>query len=441
MIYNIFILFVFVTSFSHTDGECHIHDVTSCLIEVKESGVPLNQSIIDVITNAYTDAKLVRLCRVYEKTKPCFDGKIYLCASQTQMSLFERIQKYYRLLCSKTSLPFQKMLNKYGKCLGYAMDNFKVNNCDITSSSSSRIKKCEELCDEDNIECQTKIEDSKYRLCEHNFVTEQCGSQASKFFDILKSTEYDDEYPINCVYKTNTAKKTYKDIVTKNKTKTIKVIKQRISNNIHETFKSLKTSEPQENISATTQQTTSNPILTMNPYHGAYVPFKDNSTEYQDTTTQSESSFLTTTIIPSTQSKPFTTTSIIFPQFVTSQPEGKLIFPNFVDQKTYSPTETPNIPSVSSQLTFIQPNPFNFTFKFNPNYVSSPQNDNPPKISYIVNVKENKDLKQFKETANTYVSTALDVIADKTQDLVKNAVVREVFATILRLSPEILNQN
>uniref|UniRef100_A0A0N5BVA0 CPG4 domain-containing protein n=1 Tax=Strongyloides papillosus TaxID=174720 RepID=A0A0N5BVA0_STREA len=423
MIYNIFILFVFVTLFSHTNGECHIHDVTSCLIEVKEAGVPLNQSILDVITNAYTDAKLIRLCRVYEKTKPCFDDKIYSCASQIQVSHFERVQRFYKLLCSKTSLPFQKMLNKYGKCLGYAMDNFNENNCNITSSSSSRIKKCEELCDEDNIECQTKIDDSKYRLCEHNFVTEQCGSQASKFFDILKSTEYDDEYPINCVYKSNTAKGSYKDIVSKNKTKTKKVINQRISNSIHETFKSIKTSEPEGNISTTTQQTTTNPILTMNPYHGAYVPFEDKSPEYQDTTTQSEPSLLTTTIIPSTQSVPLTTTSIIFPQSVTLQPEGKLIFPNFVDQKTYSPTERPNIPP------------------FNPNYVSSPQNDNPPKMSYIVNVKENKDLKQFKETANTYVSTALDVIADKTQDLVKNAVVREVFATILRLSPEILNQN
>ncbi|CEF62681.1 Hypothetical protein SRAE_1000095100 [Strongyloides ratti] len=424
MKYNIFILFILITFLSSINGECHVHDITSCLVEVKQANIALNESIIDVILSVSTEARLIRLCRIYEKTKPCFKEKINKCASQEQTEHLEKVERYYRRFCSQTSLPFQKILYKYGKCLKYAIDNFNEDNCNVTSSSNVKIQKCEQYCEENNDECQKKIEDSKYHLCEHDFVTEQCGSQASQFFDMLMSTEYNDEYPINCNYKNNTTKIGYKENINKKNTKTKKVINQRIPNSIHDIFKSLKSSETKSNITTTTL----NPIFTMNPYHAAYVPFEDNSIESDNTTTISPKnpqstrfSLTESTLSPQTEILS-TTTSMIFPQFVSSLPEKKIIFPNFVNTEMYSPTQNFNFPS------------------FNTNYESSSPKDIPSKASFIVKVKNKNDLKQFKETANTYVSTALDVIADKTQDLVKNAVVREVFATILRLSPQILEQ-
>uniref|UniRef100_A0A0K0ELZ8 CPG4 domain-containing protein n=1 Tax=Strongyloides stercoralis TaxID=6248 RepID=A0A0K0ELZ8_STRER len=418
MKYNIIILFIFLTFFSFINGECNIHDVTSCLVEVKHANINLNKNVLDEILNVTTEARLIRLCRIYEKTKPCFKDKMHSCASQRQILFLEKIERYYKRFCSKTSLPFQKILYKYGKCLKYAIDNFNEDNCNITTLSNIKIQKCEQFCDENDNDCQKKIDDSKYRLCEHNFVTEQCGLQASQFFDMLKSSEIDEEYPINCNYKNNTFKKNYKKNIKKKK-----IVNKRISNNIHEIFKSLKPSEVKSNITTTTKKTTLNSILTMNPYHEAYVPFEDNSTESNNTktvpTTKSSSTKL---ILSSITEVPSTTSSIIFPQIVTSSPETKLIFPNFVNKKPYSPTQNLKTPQL------------------NTNYESSLPKNITSKPSFYVKIKDNNDLKQFKETANTYVSTALDVIADKTQDFVKNAVVREVFATILRLSPQILNQ-
>uniref|UniRef100_A0A0N4ZNN6 CPG4 domain-containing protein n=1 Tax=Parastrongyloides trichosuri TaxID=131310 RepID=A0A0N4ZNN6_PARTI len=398
-------------------------DLTSCLIDVKQGNIPLNDSIFNVITNATTEAKLLRLCKMYEKTKGCFQEKIYTCASQEQVSYYEKIERLYKFLCSPTSLPFQKMLYKYGNCLRYSIDNFNENNCNKTISSI-KIQKCELNCAQSDNNCQEKIEESKIRTCEHDSVIEQCGSQATKFFDLLKSTEFNEEYPVSCYYKNITGDVSYKDMINKKKNN---IVNKRISNSIHETFKSLKTTIPitsnvTTSITTTTGRittillenitTTINPILTMNPYHGAYVPFQNDFSNEEKTTKEPH---LTTTV--------------------------KINFPNFINpQQQYE-----SLLTSSTQLK-----PFNFSFKFNPSLNSS--NDQIKTTIYttvnIENTTQNpttnltlqNDMKHFKETANTYVSTALDVIADKTQDIVKNAVIREVFATILRLSPEIFNE-
>uniref|UniRef100_A0AC35TLP3 CPG4 domain-containing protein n=1 Tax=Rhabditophanes sp. KR3021 TaxID=114890 RepID=A0AC35TLP3_9BILA len=456
-------------------------------MDVQNAKVPITANPFEIIFNVTTEAKLLRLCSLYETSLPCFTDKILRCANQEQISQLEKADRLFRLFCSPTSLPVQKRLLKYGECIKQTMMSIDDNECKPTMPIHVlKIERCKQNCPNIKDECYKEVVASEKFACHDEAITEHCGLQASHFYNAFQSAVIDAEFPVNCNYK----KRSFESVLYKAKQLELKqkmfeksektLVKTRNFNQMYNMFK------PDPNIKTYTNPKTT---TTKNPFENykfdTKPPKKDSKKEFKY-------EIIKTT----TTTRPAITTDKAFSESVEEYEENNTvpttISPYQNSIKTFSNLLRNSVPNDES-VTHL---PYEFSFRFNPifhpfeirnkmgvvshKYLTTPEPERsekesvdheiehqlddqqpleefeamttthkPPIIpsssrktfSRIVanDVIPDEDVSRFKNTANSYVSTAIDTLVLKSNDIANNDIVKELLATFIKIGPQVLN--
>uniref|UniRef100_A0A0N5BY88 CPG4 domain-containing protein n=1 Tax=Strongyloides papillosus TaxID=174720 RepID=A0A0N5BY88_STREA len=181
--------------------ECPQSAFIGCIIQLKLNGVIFDRNIANIIYSIDSETKLLKTCKAYTNTLPCFREKISQCGSQKQRRMLNSVGKSIDFLCSPFSLGNQKILLSKGSCINYVINKPIANKCEIDeprlySTLTSCAKNCEHQ--KGNVFCHMRTWISTQNLCTTLEIYKNCGSDAASFYSDFQSVAFEPTFPIVC---------------------------------------------------------------------------------------------------------------------------------------------------------------------------------------------------------------------------------------------------
>uniref|UniRef100_A0A0K0EN41 CPG4 domain-containing protein n=1 Tax=Strongyloides stercoralis TaxID=6248 RepID=A0A0K0EN41_STRER len=185
----------------YDEMECPKSSFFGCIIKLKLNGVNFDRNIANIIYSIDSETKLLKTCKAYTNTLPCFREKISQCGSQKQRRMLNGVGKTIEFLCSPFSLSNQRILLSKGSCINYIINKPISNKCEINepklySSISSCAKNCENQ--KGNVFCHMRTWISKQNLCTTLEIYKNCGTDAASFYSDFQSVAFEPTFPIVC---------------------------------------------------------------------------------------------------------------------------------------------------------------------------------------------------------------------------------------------------
>ncbi|CEF71036.1 Hypothetical protein SRAE_X000036300 [Strongyloides ratti] len=203
ILFSLFLLFFKVIAIydKYNDKECPKSAFIGCIIKLKLSGVVFDRNIANIIYSIDSESKLLKTCKAYTNTLPCFREKISQCGSQKQRRMLNGVGKTIEFLCSPFSLPNQRILLSKGSCINYIINKPISNKCEIEEPELyNSILSCAKNCEHQkgNVFCHMRTWISKQNLCTTLEIYKNCGTDAASFYSDFQSVAFEPTFPIVC---------------------------------------------------------------------------------------------------------------------------------------------------------------------------------------------------------------------------------------------------
>uniref|UniRef100_A0A0K0G4X1 ShKT domain-containing protein n=1 Tax=Strongyloides venezuelensis TaxID=75913 RepID=A0A0K0G4X1_STRVS len=185
----------------HEELECPQSAFIGCIIQLKLNGVIFDRNIANIIYSIDSETKLLKTCKAYTNTLPCFREKILQCGSQKQRRMLNSVGKSIDFLCSPFSLGNQRVLISKGSCINHVINKPIANKCEIDEPRLySTLISCAKSCEHQkgNIFCHMRTWISTQNLCTTLEIYKNCGSDAASFYSDFQSVAFEPTFPIVC---------------------------------------------------------------------------------------------------------------------------------------------------------------------------------------------------------------------------------------------------
>ncbi|GMR61632.1 hypothetical protein PMAYCL1PPCAC_31827, partial [Pristionchus mayeri] len=180
---------------------CPNHALLGCVLRLKAQRVPFEKNMMNVVFNIATEAKLLRTCRVYSNTMPCFREKIVECGDDKQKRMLDEVGRMLMFICSPFSLQRQRHLIKHQRCISAVLNLPPTTDCPVEDMIYSRdLAQCRTNCAEQNSNflCTMQTWMSEQNVCTVQSLYQKCGVEAAGLYEQMQVTVFEPHFPITC---------------------------------------------------------------------------------------------------------------------------------------------------------------------------------------------------------------------------------------------------
>ncbi|GMT36951.1 hypothetical protein PFISCL1PPCAC_28248, partial [Pristionchus fissidentatus] len=180
---------------------CPNHSLLGCVLRLKAQRVPFEKNMLNVVFNIATEAKLLRTCRVYSNTMPCFREKIVECGDDKQKRMLEEVGRMLMFICSPFSLQRQRQLIKHQRCISAVLNLPPTTDCPVENHLYSRdLSSCRANCidQSSNFLCTMQTWMSEQNVCTMQSLQHKCGEEAASLYEQMQVTVFEPHFPIIC---------------------------------------------------------------------------------------------------------------------------------------------------------------------------------------------------------------------------------------------------